>query len=183
MVLRPDGSLDSSFTPPAWNWSGARLLGVQPDGFFLLAVFGTTPDSDGRLSSILRLAPGGRPDEDFLFLPVIQGAPAFAAGLLEPDGQIVVAGSFAERRETRREGILRLNGRPDGALLLPRLMGGRLEATIRTRPGRVYCLETRDLAGGPWHPVDEVTGDGSRQQLGHAPPTTGAGVYRVKIVE
>ncbi|MFN0067667.1 MAG: hypothetical protein ACKVYV_08535, partial [Limisphaerales bacterium] len=183
IALRPDGALDTSFAPPTTNWSGARLLGVQPNGLPMLAVFGTGLADDGRLSSVVRLHPDGRMDESFVFLPVLRSAPAFEAGMIEPDGQIMAAGSFVEQQGTRREGILRINGRPDGALLLPRLVGGRLEATIRTRPGRVYSLETRGLDSSPWREVDVVTGDGSRRLLGDAPPSAGAGLYRVKIRE
>ena len=115
--LYPDGSLDTSFDPGA---SGTVLtVAVQPDGKVLLGGWFTTLGGGGTgtttRSYIGRLNPDGSLDTSF-----DPGANNWVAALaVQPDGKILVGGSFTTlggggTGTTTRDFIGRLN--PDGSL-------------------------------------------------------------------
>lgn len=125
-LLHPDGSVDESFVPPeilrghrpmeglgtgAGAWGGAWISTVQPqpDGRLLLA--GTFSRVNGqRRSNLIRLHPDGSLDEAFGRELVFDGNVNTLA--LQPDGRILVGGSFEHINGRRRPFIARLL--PDG---------------------------------------------------------------------
>lgn len=119
--LHPDGTVDASFQ---LDLQGLRLshfytLALQVDGKILLAaVLSATSPQDFLRAQLIRLEADGR--RDVLFAPVLRpeepaDSPLTITSLLQqPDGKILVAGSFPPYIGAPPRNILRLN--PDGTL-------------------------------------------------------------------
>src|ERR1043166_5715517 len=109
--LNPDGSLDSSFAPDGQiELNQAGSLAEQPDGKLLVAAQngpGETVivcfNSDGSSDLAFSMPSGGFKQGDY--------PAAIPNLLLQPDGQIVVAGQFDEVGGIPRSRLARLNGR------------------------------------------------------------------------
>jgi len=101
--LKPDGTLDASFgaggvvTTPIGSSSGATAVVLQPGG--KLVVAGFTPGFGAADLLLVRYLPDGRLDASFGTGGMVTtdlGGQEFASALLEqPDGKLVVAGSFS----------------------------------------------------------------------------------------
>ena len=112
--LNADGTLDTAFTTSVHNqffWSVETIV-VQPDRKILIAggLFGgfTTVNGIPR-PGLARLKTDGSVDETFLnFTSGPQGAPFSIA--LEPNGKVLVGGSFEKFNDIPRPGIVRLFG-------------------------------------------------------------------------
>ncbi len=110
--LNANGSLDASFTSPFTAASEPTSVVLQPDGNVLVAgsnlMIGTTR------TGAVRLRPNGTVDASFANT-TIPGGSTFnrydASLLVQPDGKILVVGSFALANNTR---VARLNA--DGTL-------------------------------------------------------------------
>jgi uncharacterized delta-60 repeat protein len=106
--LNPDGTLDTMFNAGANNWVCA--LALQPDGSILAGGFFTMLGGAGRLH-IGRLNPNGTLDPDFN-----PGAGADAYGncvyclAVQPDGKILVGGSFFSLAGQTQSNLGRLTG-------------------------------------------------------------------------
>lgn len=109
--LWPNGSLDSSFSPGGRDANGApvvvdgKLIAIQPDGRVLVVPDGIGP-------SLVRLSGNGILDELFQ-VPAIEGD-SLNALLVQPDGKILIGGSFIRVNGVPRNGIARL--RSNGSL-------------------------------------------------------------------
>jgi uncharacterized delta-60 repeat protein len=103
--LNSDGSLDTSFTPPAFN---DYLLSIaqQANGQLLISGAFTMVDGvDAR--SLVRLNLNGTRDTGFSLAPYFQGG--ILALFMQPDGKFVAAGPTALSPPSNRESIARFN--------------------------------------------------------------------------
>lgn len=105
--LMPDGSVDPTSTAPTTSIGFFRSLALQADGKILVAgqfsnfgIFG--PSSPG----IARLNPDGSFDSSFA---VGTGATNIQKVAVQPDGKILIGGTFTTFNGTPRKGIARLN--------------------------------------------------------------------------
>ncbi|TVR52380.1 MAG: hypothetical protein EA425_05040 [Puniceicoccaceae bacterium] len=118
--LNPDGSLDHSFDPGEVINHAVHSIALQPDGKILIGggftIWNGTP-----YSGIARLHPDGSLDPSFD--PVGGDAPpnpgfgtdrSVETITLQPDGRILIGGSFSLVNRTFQNGIARLH--PDGTL-------------------------------------------------------------------
>lgn len=150
--LQADGTLDLSFAPslPAFAWVSA--VAAQPDGKVLAAVEGMTQDHT--LTHLLRFLPDGGLDVGF---PVEVGDASdgsVQAIVLQPDGKILVAGSFQSINGLLRRGIARLNGDGSVDLSFDPGTGTSGIADLRLQP------DGRIVIGGAFDTVNEVPGHG-----------------------
>ena len=135
-----DGVLDTSFID-----TGAELYGeifeitLQPDGKILVG--GDLFRADGSRNDIARLNPDGTLDTSFH--AAITGAPNVAnvsTIVLQPDGKILVGGSFTQVNGTLRSNVVRLNA--DGSIdatLLVTISGGEgaVEKILQQPDGKI----------------------------------------------
>lgn len=106
-----DGSLDTSFSSGAGPNAAVFAVAVQPDGRVLIAGQFTSVDGQPR-RRIARLLPGGGLDASF---GNSSGADASIHAItLQPDGKILIAGSFVTYDGVNRVAIARLFA--DGSL-------------------------------------------------------------------
>lgn len=97
--LNPDGSRDTTFSAPNAVSGEVYALAVQSDGKILVSgTFG-----------IMRLNPNGTRDDTFNASTIF-----VYETILQPDGKIVIVGSFIQVNNTARNRIARLNA--DGSL-------------------------------------------------------------------
>lgn len=116
--LNSDGTLDTAFLngmggASPQGWAGAvRSVALQPDGKILIG--GLFTGVNGALRGHLaRLNPNG--SLDATFLNGLSGADGEVHSIaLQPDGKVVIAGSFCNVNGTARSAIARLNA--DGSL-------------------------------------------------------------------
>lgn len=95
--VRPDGSLDESFVPGS-SWSGLDAIRPLADGTMLVAA------SSGQSRQIIRFRPDGAADSRF----VVPYSGSIAQMEEQPDGRILVAGSFELLGGVSRRHIARL---------------------------------------------------------------------------
>jgi uncharacterized delta-60 repeat protein len=130
--LNPDGGIDGSFNPPAFN-DGTRFncVATQPDGKILLGGRFSSSDGSG-IANLIRLNSDGSVDHAFVAVPDY----TVSAILVEDSGTILIGGGFSN-----------VNGQP--AARVARLEpNGQLDSsfTLDTRGGAVYALTA--LANG-----------------------------------
>ncbi len=118
--VNTDGSLDGSFlAPPNEGASDVIMcLALQPDGDILIGGAFTTFNGISR-PGIARLNPDGSLDPTFnpglgVAWQTNMGSPIVYCMQVQPDGQILIAGSFTSYNSTNCNYIARLN--PDGTL-------------------------------------------------------------------
>ncbi|MBX3734713.1 MAG: hypothetical protein KF791_19225 [Verrucomicrobiae bacterium] len=127
--LNADGTVDESFQPPEILLGHRRLaglgaalvsfnanakiasVGVQPDGKLLLVGSFSRVNGQPR-TTLVRLQPDGRVDESFG--PGLRFDGAVISLVIQPDGRIVVGGTFERINGERRPFIARLL--PDGSV-------------------------------------------------------------------
>ena len=141
--LQPDGTPDNSF---AMNTTGTgrvtfyQTIALQPDGKVLVAgtylpVGSTTP-----VQTIVRLESTGTVDASFTGAPFAGTFPnfGFRTLLVQPDGKILVGGSFTSYGGVARTGVARLN--PTGALdagFVPPAIAGQVNTLLLQPNNRV----------------------------------------------
>ncbi len=127
-----EGSVDSTF-----DASGVEIdliaqpyytkpLSLQADGKIIVG--GSFETADGAHHSLLRLNPNGSIDP--AYNPIIQSAdqvspPSVTTGIVQPDGKLLISGSFATVNGVARPSLARLNA--DGTLdttFMPAAGGG-----------------------------------------------------------
>lgn len=137
--LLADGSLDTSFVPPAFN-GGIHAIKMQPDGRLLVA--GTFSMIDGFETE----APVARLNVDGSFDPTFStqlSRSGHSGGIItnlamQPDGKILIAGYFDEVGGQQRKHIARLhaNGALDQGFIPPDSIEG-IEAMVLQEDGRI----------------------------------------------
>jgi uncharacterized delta-60 repeat protein len=113
--LNADGSLDTGFVPFTNNFPTSGLIqtvAVQPDGKILVGGSFTSVNGSGR-TGIARLNANGSLDNSFN--PILGGTNLVREILVQPDGKIMIGGTFATVNGVGRENLARLNqnGTPD----------------------------------------------------------------------
>lgn len=111
--VNKDGSLDSHFNPGAGADGTVATLVLQDDGRILLGGDFTQFDSRPALG-LARLNPDGSRDTNFNASMGGSSHPKVLSLVVQPDGRIVVAGSFTNVNGVARNRIARLNR--DGSL-------------------------------------------------------------------
>jgi uncharacterized delta-60 repeat protein len=110
--LNPDGSMDEHFVAELWGGS-ASAIALQPDRKILVGG-GWNFVGGYAINSVVRLNPDGSLDAGFAD-PRIRGEFRHVSALaLQPDGKILIGGSFTSVSGHSRRGIARLNA--DGTL-------------------------------------------------------------------
>lgn len=111
--LNPNGSVDSSFNPDASG--GISSFAVQADGRIVISGGFSTIANVNR-TRLARLHPDGTLDNGFV--PSIPASSSVQCTAIQPDGSILVAGSFSEINGVSRPRIARIlnNGVPDDLL-------------------------------------------------------------------
>jgi uncharacterized delta-60 repeat protein len=110
--LNADGSLDLGFNPGSGANSTLYTLALQPDGNVLIGGGFTTFNVTAR-NRIARLNTDGALDASFLNVGSGANASVYAIAV-QPDGKVLIAGSFTSYNGTARNRIARLN--TDGTL-------------------------------------------------------------------
>ncbi len=120
--LHPDGTVDPGFTAATGPYAGIDSIALQPDGKVLLC--GDRGLIGGAFRrGIARLNPDGSLDETFRAVVGTNGGIRSLA--LQPDGKVVIGGSFSVGHGTNLNGVVRLNA--DGTLdegFVPVTVGG-----------------------------------------------------------
>lgn len=104
--LNADGSLDLSFSPGTGANGVVNTLALQPDGKILIGGAFTSYNGAPR-SRLARLNANG--NLDVSFLPNPGPDQSVNALVLQPDGRVIVAGTFTQYNNTPRSYIVRLN--------------------------------------------------------------------------
>jgi uncharacterized delta-60 repeat protein len=160
--LRDDGSLDTQFvaTPPG-IYSGVSDLTIQKDDR-IVVVGDVRLDVQGRQSrGVLRLNPNGTVDTTFDTGFAVTGRPDNSVPAVcvfcQPDGQLLVGGSFMEFDGVPANGIVRLNGgnyQPWLRILRPSL--GKIRVVGEAPSGADLHIESSpDLLS--WSRLDPLT--------------------------
>jgi len=182
--LFPSGRIDPGFG--AWTQTdyAIRAIAVQPDGKILIGGcftnVGASPSMVGRLH-LARLHPDGSVDAAFDPAPTFRGSSGgyVQAMALQPDGRLLIGGSFDSVKGATRRNLARLNG--DLTLFQTVTAASGFSTKIKTVQGRNYWLERRDsLDGENWTAVQSVTGDGSAQTLTDSSSPAVQRFYRVR---
>ena len=111
--LRPDGSVDETFSAPAPSNHVAYALAIQADGRILVG---------GWPFGLVRLDPDGSPDASFhTGLKLTDSEDPLAvtvrAIVVQPDGQVLAGGSFDNVDGIPLEGLVRLNNDAPPAII------------------------------------------------------------------
>ncbi|HEX8266202.1 MAG TPA: FG-GAP-like repeat-containing protein [Pyrinomonadaceae bacterium] len=104
--LNADGTTDPTFDPGSGFNSQVNVIVVQPDGKILVGGEFTSYNGEPR-SKLARLLPNGSLDNGFTANVTQSGAVYSIA--LQPDGKILVGGSFTGINDTLRNSLARLN--------------------------------------------------------------------------
>ncbi len=156
--LNADGTLDNTFNPVTDQFGDVFCLALQPDGRILLGGNFNTLGGQAR-TSVGRLNPDGTLDASFS--PGVAGGfrPPVRCLAIQPDGKIVVGGSFSSLGGQSRTNLGRLNS------------DGTLDASFNTGAAGVFgdsvhCLalqpDGKIVVGGSF----EVLGGQSRTNIG-----------------
>ncbi len=106
--LNADGTLDTGFNPGTGaNW--ASSIALQPDGKVLIGGWFTAVNGTNR-SGIARLNANGSLDGSFNPGTGVSGS-SVSSIALQPDGKVLIGGSFTTVNGTNRNHIARLNAR------------------------------------------------------------------------
>ena len=145
--LNPDGSLDTGFTASANSTVAA--FAFQPDGKVILGGYFTAIQSRGLATGALRnrLARVGADGTlDTTFQVDAEGRPLVS--LVQPDGKVVIGGSFTTVGGLTRNYLARLN--TDGSVdasYAPAAPNGRVLSIARQADGKLIIAGTFTLIG------------------------------------
>ncbi|MFM9955769.1 MAG: hypothetical protein ACKVVO_17100, partial [Opitutaceae bacterium] len=145
--LNPDGSLDTGFS--ASTNSTVAAFAFQPDGKVILGGYFTSIQSRGLATGALRnrLARVGADGTlDTTFQVDAEGRPLVS--LVQPDGKVVIGGSFTTVGGLTRNYLARLN--TDGSVdasYAPAAPNGRVLSVVRQADGKLIIAGTFTLIG------------------------------------
>ncbi|MFM7088345.1 MAG: Ig-like domain-containing protein [Candidatus Paceibacterota bacterium] len=142
--LNTDGTLDTTFNPGQGVNSEVRSIALQASGKIIIAGYFTVFDGDVAASRILRLNADGTLDSSFNAgagpqSPVDMYNRYLYSALLQPDGKIVIAGSFNIYDSTPINNIARLNadGTLDPAFTIGSGPNGAVLSAVRQSDGKL----------------------------------------------
>ena len=145
--LNPDGSLDTGFSASANSTVAA--FAFQPDGKVILGGYFTSIQSRGLATGAIRnrLARVGADGTlDTTFQLDAEGRPLVS--LVQPDGKVVIGGSFTNVGGLTRNYLARLN--TDGSVdasYVPAAPNGRVLSVVRQADGKLIIAGTFTLIG------------------------------------
>lgn len=145
--LNPDGSLDTGFSASANSTVAA--FAFQPDGKVILGGYFTAIQSRGLATGALRnrLARVGADGTlDTTFQVDAEGRPLVS--LVQPDGKVIIGGSFTTVGGLTRSYLARLN--TDGSVdasYAPAAPNGRVLSVVRQADGKLIIAGTFTLIG------------------------------------
>jgi uncharacterized delta-60 repeat protein len=111
--LNSDGSLDAAFNPGTGANIGVRTVSLQPDGKIILGGMFTDYNGTTR-NNIARVNADGSLDAAFNPGTGTGTSSSVETACIQPDGKIIIGGSFSSYNGTARSRIARLNA--DGSL-------------------------------------------------------------------
>ena len=150
--LNSDSTLDAAFQPPAGITNAVYSIALQPDGKIVVA--GAFNRTNGSLENrILRLNADGSRDESFA--PGSGANGTVRAVALQPDGKLLLGGSFTSFNGVSSNRLVRLNS--DGSVDQSFAPAGGADASVETiaadASGRV-------VIGGAFKTVNNVSRSG-----------------------
>ncbi|GAB5558930.1 MAG: hypothetical protein SynsKO_05770 [Synoicihabitans sp.] len=111
--LRADGTVDTSFVASTFANSSLRELDIDPErGIYVYFASGSVAVGGTDTLGVVRLNRDGSVDERFN--PGGGTSGQIYDGLIQPDGKLVIVGSFSEIGSAARTNMARLN--PDGSI-------------------------------------------------------------------
>jgi uncharacterized delta-60 repeat protein len=158
--LHSDGRLDESFAPASNSVPSVMALAVQPDGKVLAAVHHSAVSQ--ATSHLARLLADGSVDGSFSAQAGESHDGLIHAIAVQPDGKILMAGSFLTINGLPRRGIARLH--PDGSLDLSFNPGSGAEVQnlVLQPDGRIVVVGAfNQFNGVPRGGVARLNADGS----------------------
>ena len=147
--LNTDGSLDTGFTPPEDLNGGVFATSFQPDGKIIVGGAFADVGGTATLDRIIRLNADGSLDTGFT--PPADISSTVFATALQPDGKILVGGSFVGVGGTATLGrIIRLNtnGSLDAGFIPPEDISGNVISISLQPDGKILAGGTLADAGG-----------------------------------
>jgi uncharacterized delta-60 repeat protein len=161
--LNADGTPDAAFDIGTGSWQGSGINHVvaQPDGKLLVAGTFNTLLNGTVLRYLLRLNTDGTPDTAF---QTALGTGPNAAGnaiALQPDGKILVAGSFSQVDGLPRQAVVRLlaSGAVDASFTSPIPSNITARALAVQPDGKVLAGCDANISGG-WLPLVRLSATG-----------------------
>jgi uncharacterized delta-60 repeat protein len=137
--FNPNGALDLSFNTGLGANSEIRSIALQPDGRILVAGSFTNFNGVTRMR-VARLESTGAVDP--VFDPGRGADNTVYSVALEPDGKVVIGGSFTMVNGFIRNGVARLNGDQPVVQFAAAGMGGTGPLfNLRTTPGGLYVID------------------------------------------
>jgi len=180
--LNSDGSLDATFNPAAGTDFAVNTVVIQSDGKILIGgyfnvVNGVTNNyiarlnSDGSLDSSWNTGSGA---SDVVYSLALQ-----------PDGKVLVGGSFTEFNLAPLSGIARLQNVinvPPPQLVNPSFSNNAFRMSVASVAGKSYTLEFKNsLTDSTWTGLPAVPGDGTVKTLVDSSATVPRRYYRVNV--
>ena len=177
--LNSDGSLDASFSLPI---IGSSLVGLalQPDGKILIGGdFGAIGSIERRIAA--RLNPNGTLDTTFdIGLPAGTYSGQAASFAIQPDGKIIVGGSFIMTVGTttfRHAVRLNPNGSPDTSFSVAGDSLDIVQSVIRQPDGKILIGGSSSGNTGSRNSLTRVNLDGSRDTSFNSAVSLGGEIY------
>ncbi|HLM61800.1 MAG TPA: FG-GAP-like repeat-containing protein, partial [Pyrinomonadaceae bacterium] len=159
-----NGTRDTSFTITDSGGGAIQKSFMQPDGKIII-IGGFFNINGQSRPNIARLNANGTLDTSFQVLTFNQGTSAVADAVIQPDGKILIVGSFSSINGTARKNVARLNA------------DGSLDATFSADANSyVYEIalqaDTKILLGGDFTEVNGIGADFVARLMGGATTTS-----------
>lgn len=182
--LKADGFRDSDFAPEVPLNSRVRSVTFHPAGYFVVIDYDgnsfSVPGESGS-SRVYWLKPDGRREPKY----EARTGGRIEAMTIQPDGKVVIGGTFTNVNGAPRIALARLLGppiEPDLRITSARFVGGLFQIGIQTVFGRVHHFETTPrMPPGEWTPRITFIGDGATKNLVETPGDDGERFYRIRI--
>jgi uncharacterized delta-60 repeat protein len=162
--LNPDGSRDPTFNLETNGYCSVQpwVTAVQPDGKVLVGGSYCTDNLQRTFKTlVVRYNPDGSMDPSFIATNTFTGGNGLTKVALQPDGKVLVAGSFEGVNGLPRNSLARLN--PDGSVdeNFPTAPGGVNFVGVRPDEKIFLCGWFTNVAGVPRYYVALLNPDGT----------------------
>ena len=178
----PDPGFNSSAVTFSYIWPGHYIgsIALQRNGQVLIGgAFNCRVGNSTVTTGLARLNPDGSLDTSFAILPDTAGVSAISS---QPDGQILICGTFSQIGGVPRNGIARINGAPGMQLFAPAREGNNFQVSLPTVSGKSYSLEwSEGLTGEIWQSTPAVAGDGTIKSFGDSSANSTRRFYRIRV--
>ncbi len=175
--LNADGTMDTNFNAAAGTDATVYFVAAQSDGKALIGGSFTAVNGVAR-NAIARLNSDGSLDGGFDPGAGANGVVWSVAS--QPNGKVLIGGSFTEFDNTLRAGIARLLNPPE--LVNPAVSNGLFQVSVQTQLGAAYFLEFKDLLADPdWSVLPAVAGDGTVKALVDTNAVGAQRFYRLQV--